>query len=312
MALTKSNTNYNGILASTFIKKVFGVGNELFDKNIANLITNIDSKGALPRLSSTDDPLKVWEDTPSGVTVTTTYNERTLTVVKSMLYETFNPEDFHTIWKEFQSQGNMSDLRLNPKLYSDILDIYINKAWTQISKVFWQGDTASGTAALKIFDGMIKLMLADANVIDVANIGVITTSNVNQVLQDVWEAIPDRFIDDPDMRILMSTTDWRKAQTAHQNAKLNQVGFLDSVVSNLYLSNRIDHLSGIPENTVVAARGMTTEASNLHLGVWVNPNSENPRVDRVAANSEQWFTRTNYKIGCQYRDGSELVLYRGA
>lgn len=305
MAVTITNTNYNGDVIK-LLYKVLGVGNQVIEKGAAYLETGVKTKRAIPAIELADNPLGTWEATPTGETADTDYSERELSMVKAMLYETMSPVTWHEIWDEFAAQGaTFTNLSMNTEVMSAVMDLYKNKIGKQMSEEFWQGTT--------FIDGIIAKCVADSNVIDVTNIGVITQANVFDILQDVWDAVPDQFIDDENYKIFLSTTDWRKAQAAHLAAKASTDGYLESTVADLFLSKRLVHMTGIPENTIVAAKGTSGQDSNLIFGVYATPDQEigAPILDKVAPNSRNMFIRVDFKMDANYRSGKEIVLYQG-
>lgn len=306
MAVTITNTNYNGDVIKT-LYKVIAVGNQVIQKGVAKLETGISTKRAIPRIQLATNPLGAYEVTPTADTADTDYAERQLTMVKAMLRETIDPTVWHDIWDEFKSVGaNLTNLALNPQIFSAVMDLYKNGIGTQMSDEFWNGTT--------FITGIIPLMQADANVIDVANAGTITTNNVFDILQSVWDAIPNHLIDDPNMKIYMSTTDWRKAQAAQRIARKDYLGSLDTEIGKLFLSNRIEHFSAIPENTIVSGKGTTGDDSNFIFGFFAEPDAElgAPRIVRAATDSDAMVIRANFKLDANYRWGGELVLYQGS
>jgi len=306
MAVTITNTNWNGDVIK-MLYKVLGVGNQVIEKGAAYLETGVRTKRAIPRIELADNPVGAWEETPTGETADTDYVERELVMTKAMLYETMSPITWHDIWDEFAAQGvTFTNLSMNPQVMSAVMDLYKNKVGKQMSEEFWQGTT--------FIDGIIAKAAADSDVIDVTNIGVITQSNVFTVLQDVWDAVPDQFIDDMDYKIFLSTTDWRKAQAAHLDAKKTTDGYLESDVADLFLSKRLVHMTGIPANTIVGAKGTSSQDSNLIFGVYATPDQEigAPILDKVSNNSRSMFIRVDFKIDANYKAGAEIVLYQGS
>lgn len=310
---TLSNTNYNGEVLEV-LYQVFGIGNEIVEKGAARLLSDISTKKALPKISQTDSPIGDYVDgEPSSDTVTSTYAERELVMQKMTLYEEFKPTDWHNLWKMWQSVGDMTNLAANPQILAAVLALYQNGIGRQISKNFWQGDTTLGAGnALNKFNGIVTRAAADATVIDVANIGAITKSNVIEVLEDFWAAIPDKFQDDEDFRIHMNTTDWKYLQQANNDIKKSSVGVLNQSIQDLFLQKRIVHFQGLPASSIVGARTTNDDNSNLFLGVWVDPEAEEPVIAKKNAAGRTWFVRIDFKADANYREGSEIVLYQGS
>lgn len=313
MTLTLSNSNYNGEVLEQ-LYTVMGVGNELGQKMAATILPGIAYKKSLPKLSQTTRPFSTYTSgVPGSQTVTTTYAERSIDPADMMLYEEFVPNTFHDVWKAYQSAGDFTNLELNSQLMMAILELYDNGIGLQMSELFFQGDTGSGTAALAFFNGIVTRAIADANVVNPSALGNITASNYFDILSATWQAIPAKFIDDPDFVLMMNTSDYKLIQAADLEATQAYKGSFDSTLKSMFLTNRIKHFSGMPQNYILGAKVTASEAtSNLFLGVWVPPEQENVRVDRVANNSDTWFFRVNAKADANYREASEIVLYEPA
>ncbi len=309
-----SGSNYNGDLLE-FLYSVVSVGNQVLAKGAANFMTDVAYKRALPKLSMTDNPLGDYDSgAPSSETVTTTYSENEIEPKEMMLYEEMLPEEWLEVWEKWQPVGDFTNLRMNPAFIADVIALYENKIGTQLSALFWQGDTslAAGEAMNK-FDGIITRAAADANVIDVVNEGVITQSNVIDIVGAVWESIPDKFIDDPNYRIFMNTTDYKLLQLANNDAKKTTVGVLDETVKSLFLNHKIEHFTGIPKNSIIAGKGMVGDnQSNFWMAFYTSISGENPKMDFVSNSGKTRFIRWDLKADANYREGSEIVLYQGS
>jgi hypothetical protein len=310
MALTLTNTNYNGeVLENLYL--VTGVGNEVVSKGASKLHTDISTKKALPRLSQTENPIGDYQTgVPGGVTATTSYAERELVVQPMTVYETFLPTTFHNIWKIWKSVGDFTNLELNAQLLNAILDLYKNGVGTQMAKLFWQGDLLLAAAdPMNKFDGIITRAIADVNVIKPTPSGNITDQNFMDILALCWAAIPDNFIDDPDFVLHVNTTDWKTMQAGNTKLKEAFVGVFGMSMETMYQEKRIKHFQGLNRHHVVGAKCTNGEDSNLNMGVWVDPDSESVVVDKVANNSREWFLRLDYKADANYRVSEELLLY---
>ena len=313
MALTLTNTNYNGeVLENLYV--VTGVGNEVIQKGAAKLITDISSHKGLPRLSQTANPIGDYQaGVPQGETATTSYAERTLDPLPMTVYETFLPTTFHNIWDKFKSVGDFSNLELNSELLNAILNLYKNGIGTQMARLFWQGSTLlAANDPLNKFNGIITRAILDANVIKPTPAGNITDQNFMDILAACWAAIPDKFIDDPDFVLHVNTTDWKTMQAGNTKLKEAFVGVFGMGMEDMYQMKRIKHFQGLTRHHIVGAKVTNGEDSNLNLGVWVDPESEAVVVDKVAPNSRQWFLRLDYKADANYRVSEELLLYTPA
>ena len=313
MALTLGNSNYNGeVLENLFL--VLGIGNEVMAKGAAQLHVDIAKKKSLPVLSQTADPFGDYQvDAPAGETVTTTYAERELNPLPMTMYETFLPKTFTGIWKTWQSTGDFTNLELNSQLVNAIIELYKNGIGTQMSKLFWQGDTTLGAGnALNKFNGIVTRAKLDGSVIKPTPAGNITAANFMDILAAVWAAIPDKFIDDPDFVLHVNTTDWKTMQAGNTTLKQAFVGVFGMEMETMYNTNKIKHFQGMPRHHIVGARTTMGDDSNLNLGVWVEAESEAFVIDKIAANGRNWFFRLDATADANYRIASELVLYTPA
>jgi len=309
MAITNGGSDYNGDVIADIYKK-WGTGNEVIEKGAARLEMNVRTQKALPRMRTTDSPIGAYAQTPAAETATTSYDERILEVQKGMLYETFDPDEWQDIWDEFASQGAIyTNIAMNPAIMSAIFSLYQNSVGRQISSDFWQGSTVGGD----LIDGITTLALADATVVDIPNVGVITQANAIAIVSACWSAVPDHFFENPNYVLNMNTTDYKLLQLANQAAAAGTDGHLNNVIKDLFLGQRIRHFAGMPKNSIIGCVGSNSVDSNLVLGFYAMPDSElgAPRVDRVANNSEEMFVRVNFKYGAQYREGSDIILYTG-
>lgn len=312
MDIANAGSSYNGTVVAD-LYKVLITGNDVLAQGTARVEQNIRTTRSLPRISSTINPIGAYEVTPSGVTTTTTYEERTLAVNKAMIYDEFDPnsDDWADIWDQWAATGqSYTNIVMNPNIMNAVFMLYQNKAGNQMAREFWSGTTAG---AVDRIDGIITLALLDASVVDVTNIGVITPANVIQVFTDVWTAVPDQFFNDPNYNIHCKTSVYKMLQLANQTAAATTSGYLNNAIQNLFLEQKIKHYADFPANSVLAGKGTTGTDSNFVWGFYATPDKEMsaPRIDRVSNNSELWFTRINYKYGVQYREGSEIILYTG-
>ena len=310
MALTLSNSNYDGE-ALEQLYTVLSTGNEVGRKGAATVLPGIAKKKSIPKLSRSTRPIGTYTSgSPTSDTVTTTYAERSIEPKNMMVYEEFIPEEFFDVWKAFQSAGDFTNLELNTTLLMAILELYEDGIGEHLSELYFQGDTGSATPALAYFNGIITRAAADANVVKPTPVGNITAGNFFDILSAVWNAIPAKFIDDPDFKLMVNTTDYKLMQSANTSLKKDFVGVFGQSLENMYQTNRIEHFSGMPQHHILGAKVSASEArSNLFLGVWVDPMNENVRVDRVANNSDEWFLRINLRADANYREASEIVLY---
>lgn len=308
--LSLTNSNYGGeVLEKIFLE--LGTGNEVAKENVATMVTDQAGKFSLPKMAASTLPIGVYTTgAPSADSVTAAYSERYLDMAKATIYMEFIPENFHgTLWKLWQSAGDFTNLELNTKLMSAILDLILNKAGNHYSALAFQGDTglAAGTK-MHYIDGWVTRAIADANVINPTPAGNITAANFADILAATWEAIPSHLIKDPDFTLKVDTNVWKLIQTSNLDLQKAFVGVLGNDLADAkYLTSKIIPFDGMKSNHILGSK-----SDNLYAGFWVDLEGESVRVDRVANNSHTWFLRIDLKMDVNYICSNEIVLYEPA
>lgn len=289
------------------------VGGQVASKGAAAIVTGIAKKKYLPYISQTSRPFGTYTSgQPGSDTVTTTYAERYLEPAKMTLYEDINPDDQLALWKKWQPQGDFTNLANNPDFLFDILMLYETNIGAHVDELFWQGDKSSGTATLAYIDGIITRAIADGNVIDcdASGSGVLTISNIADHLESVWKAIPAEVMDDPNMKLHVSTNTWKLIQLANNKAKAGFTGFMNQTLQDMYNTNKIEHYNKFPDNYILAAVGTPDErSSNLLMGCWVNPEEEEPKIMLKTNAGHIYFVRIDCMMDANYKYGGHMVLY---
>ena len=314
MALTLANSNYNGDHLNV-IYKVFDTGNEVAEQALAVIETGIKKKRSLPKLSSTDNPFGDYSaDAPSADTTTITYAERALDPSPMQMFLKFLPEDFDDVWPDWQPGGDFTNATLNAELLSAILEINENAMGRQIAQLFYQGDTTLAAAApMNKFNGLVTRAIADANVPKITPAGVITVNNVVAIVKDFWTNIPDYFINNPDYVMQMNMTDYRLLQLANIALKEAFEGVLDLAELNMFITTKIVPLVSMPKNYILGAvANVNRMDSNQFMGVDQDEKTEVPRIEKMANGSKYYFIRIDVKADANYREASELLLYKPA
>ena len=192
---------------------------------------------------------------------------------------------------------------------------FMNYYWNEMSltiaqnieKLRWRGDTADGSPQLNLCDGYLKGLLADGDVIDIANPAAITPSNVLAKLALVYAAIPPAVItNQEELRIYVSPTvaSSYRAAVAASNTQANLTQALDFT----YLGIKLVLCPGMGTDSTIVA----TLRGNLIYGFDALGDSKALRAvnlaDTVATPVIR--TRANMKVGFKHVNGGEIVLYK--
>lgn len=133
---------------------------------------------------------------------TTTLTEKDITVGKIAIMEDICPKLLQGFWAQ---QVLAAGSRGEEAIPSEISKFWMDKKMNVIKKLInvadFQGDTASGTANLNKYNGLIKEIFADGSVVD-GNTNDATTFTISNALanmQNAYLALPvDMFADAPD------------------------------------------------------------------------------------------------------------------
>ena len=188
-----------------------------------------------------------------------------------------------------------------PKSFQDFLLAHVvEKVSSKNEQILWNGaDSNAGE-----YDGLLALMGADADVVDVAGT-TIDASNVIAELGKVIDAVPAELYGNSELSIYISQSTARayvRAQAALGYKDLYHVGQtqLDFEGTKLMVCN------GMPANKMVAA-----EKSNLYFGTGLmNDMNEIKVIDMADIDGSQNVRIVmRYTASVQFAIGSEIVLY---
>jgi len=168
----------------------------------------------------------------------------------------------------------------------------------------WQGDTDSVDDLLSLCDGYLKRLLADAAVVDVANVAI-TSSNVIAQLTAILNAAPATIKrKKADLRFYVSSN----IATAYELAAAsgNTQTFVTLPLALTFLGIKMVVAEGLPNDTAVL-----TLKNNLIYAFDSESDAKALRAvnlnDTVA---EPYLrTRANLKVGFWYTNPTEIVLY---
>ena len=258
----------------------------LFQANVAN-----------PRLS----------DAAGDIAIT----NRLLEVDRVMSLPKITPEDWRADFPEFQPSGSTIDLVMNPNVMSVIMDVLKNGVNTQIADLVYKGDTG-GAAQLLFTDGYSKKFKADAEVVDVANVGVITVANALDILQDITNAVPARLKSEISrMPIYMNKTTWDLVQEADRATQQNST-ILQQMDQFSFRGHPLKWMASMTDNELFTTRTGTDRDTNLVRGVWFEGDTDNFLMYREQPADEDWLIALKFSLGFQYRTGENVIYYVGS
>ena len=156
---------------------------------------------------------------------TTTLSQRTITVGAIAVSEDLCIKDLNGYWAQvLVRQGAAGEEEMPAEIEAVYMEKKMNALANALTISDFQGDTLSGVNNLSYYDGLLKIVDAGAAVdgntgaVNVAS--GITTGNVLDILDGMWESIPDNISEADDLSLWVPTSVYKKYVIALKNANL--------------------------------------------------------------------------------------------
>lgn len=297
MATTLTITStYAGEFAGKYIAAALLSGDTL-GKNAITIRQNVKFKEVVKRLSMTGIIANATCDfTDTGVLA---LDERILEPKELQVNLKLCKDQFQSDWDAI-SMG-MSAFDHLPANFTEFLIAQMGlQVGEAIEKSIWQGN--AGTAGE--FDGFVKLLKADATVLDVTG-ATVTPTNVVAEIGKVVALIPDEVYGKSDLMIYASSNIVRAYNAALGNQGYMQAFHVGEKPMN-YDGLDLFYAPGLPADTMVAA-----QKGNLWFGTGLlNDKNEVKVLDMADIDGSQNVRFVmRFTGGVQYGYGKEIVLY---
>jgi hypothetical protein len=306
MATTNSiTTTYSGEFAGQYISAALLSGSTL-DNGLITVKPNIKFKEVIKKVSSDDIVKDATCDFDPTSTLTLT--ERILQPDFQQVNLQLCKADFHNDWEAVQMGYSAFD-NLPPSFADFLIGHVASKVAQRTEQSIWNG--AAATAGQ--FGGFKELLLADADVTDVAA-STVTSGNVIAQIGSVVDAIGSTLYTSEDMYIYVSQNVARAYVRALGGfatnvgaAGVNADGTQWYTGGTLSFDGiKIAVANGLADNTMVAA-----EKSNLFFGTGLLADHNEVKVIDMADidGSQNVRVVMRFTAGVQYGIGSDIVLY---
>lgn len=301
MGIVVKNTNYNGeVLERLFTLAVMGC--QIVDKGLICVIPNVTKKLSIPRLKTGKMLQKVKEmpeDKDSKGSFD--YSEHELKPDEFMAFTTFNPNTLYNIWRQYQPTGNLVFTELPPAVQNELLDALSKQVQFELGYHYINGEYGDDDDHL--FNGILYRMANDANVKRIST----TETTMTGKLYAVKAAIPETIKEHPNLRYLMSPSDWEEydeelTKREHKNS--------DETALNrkMFKGVPIETLSGWPSGLIVATLCAPDESGNLFAGVNLPSDEDVIQIDKLTNAGERYFFKMKMEIDTNIAFGEEVVV----
>lgn len=244
-----------------------------------------------------------------------------------MVYFEFNPRDYEQHWLAENLSKTLLTRQLPVTAASYMVDQTLKNLRGNIEQMIWKsriqydaiGDAVDPTtkgasaadASFFYFDGLIKKMLDDNTVIQVANPAVLTETNIKTALDAAYKAVPKPLLNMYGAGGLKFHVSYYTMQLWEEYQISQPMKNVDTTQQGVrkYKGYNVAPLAGMPDNTIVVTVSRPGKDSRLWLGVNSKADENNFQVSQLQKNSELWFVKGLMKYDTQTGWGQEIVLY---
>lgn len=285
-------------------------GNELVSRGLIRVQAEIAKDFFLPRLKAgtmlqkrKEDPGKA--DSKGNFDI----DEKKLSPVEFMAFTVFNPKSYQHIWSKWQPGGELVFMELPAEAQTMMLTEMAKAVDFEMGGHIINGQYAE-TGDDKLFDGILKRIIADTETIKITTPVAITSSNILDTLKKVYSKIPKAIRGNKGLRILMSVEDFDKYDDALSALPNKGTAYTDTNVKR-FKGITIETLADMPEHVIVATIATNGMDSNIWLGVGNIDDSTTVKIDRLTNAGELYFFKMLMKADTQIAWGDQVVFYDG-
>ena len=244
---------------------------------------------------------------------TTTLSQRTITVGAIAVSEDLCIKDLNGYWAQvLVKKGAAGEEEMPAEIEAVYMEKKMNALQNALTISDFQGDTLSATNNLSYYDGLLKIVDAgspvDGNTGAVTVATGISSSNVLDILDGMWESIPDNISEAEDLSLFVPTSVYKKYVVALKNANLFHYSG-DGEQVNLYGTNvALRPTVGLP-GAAGSERMILTRNSNIVIGMDGDADEDAMKVRLDPVTEKNIFFDVTFKRGVQVRFVDEVVEF---
>lgn len=278
---------------------------------VADIQTGIKGSSNLQFLS-TDVEFQADSCTRTG-SGETAFTQRTITVGAITVAEDLCIKDLNGYWAQtLVKQGAAGEEEMPAAIEAVYMEKKMNALANALTVADFQGDILSASNQLQYYDGLLKIVDAGAAVD--GNTGAVTvatgisSSNVLDILDGMWESIPDNISEADDLSLWVPTSVYKKYVIALKNANLFHYSG-DGEQVNLYGTNvALRSTVGLP-GAAGDERMILTRDSNIVIGMDGDADEDAMSVRLDPVSEKSIFFDVTFKRGVQVRFPDEVVEF---
>ena len=275
---------------------------------LANIQTGVKSSAALQILSVSPIP---QDGSTCGFTASgdVTFSQRTIEA-KSVKYEdSLCPKALEAKWTQILLRAGQNYTEAD--IPAMVMDEIIKSVNARNETADWQGNTSSGSAYLKIYDGLIKI-INNASGVVTATASTYNTTNCRTIVANILSNIPAALKGSPEVKIFMGYDAAEIYRQKLMNDNLYHVPagtgsplLAEGSVVEIVPVHGLDGLYSVSGQSCIFAM----KPSNMYLGVDMQGEEEQARMWVDGSDMETVKYRVAFRRGWNIALPSEVVKY---
>ena len=278
---------------------------------VANIQTGIKSSSHLQFLST--DVTFGADSCTRTAAGTTTFSQRTIVVGAISVSEDLCIKDLNGFYTQtLVKQGAAGEEEVPGEIEAVYLEKKMNAMANQLTISDFQGNILSGTNNLSYYDGLLKIVDAgaavDGNTGAVTVAATISSANILDILDGMWESIPDAIAEAEDLSLWIPNRLYKMYVIALKNANLFHYS-AEGEQEKLYGTNvALRKTVGLP-SAAGSERMILCRDSNVTVGMDGDSEEDSMKIRLDPVSEKSIFFDVSFKRGIQVNFPDQIVEF---
>jgi len=305
MPIVLTNSNYDGEVLESLLTRA-ATGNELVGEGLICVIPNVQKKITIPRLK-TDKMLQKRKEEPTLNDSKGKFDisHKKLEPKDFMAFTVFNPRTFEQYWRKYQPTGPLVFAELPTVGQNALLDALAKQVEFELGDHYINGEYEDSNDDTKLFDGILKQMTKDSDIVVVAKP---TETTITARLKAMHKSMPKELKKNPNLKFIMSIEDWDKYDdelTARDGKNASET----EVNKKRYKNIAIHDLAAMPEGLIIATLCSQDQlTSNLFAAVAFEDDENVIKIGPLSNAGELYFFKMLMKVDTNIAFGEEVII----